>query len=86
MLTAPGGRVGDQPFLLANLSWLINYFHFLSEMEPGKSLNCYLKKILPIVFHQVKFGLARMCELHSGASQSWDSDLTIHCHTDLAGL
>lgn len=55
-------------------------------MEPGKSLDRYLKKILPIVFHQVKFGLARMCELHSGASQIWDSDLTIHCHTDLAGL
>lgn len=34
----------DQPFLLATWSWLVNYFHFLSEMEPGKSLNYFLKQ------------------------------------------
>lgn len=32
----------DQPFLLATLSWLVNYFHFL--MELGKSLNYHLKQ------------------------------------------
>lgn len=43
--------------------------------------------LLSIVFHQVKSGLAHVCELNSGAPQGWDSDPTqICCHTHLADL
>lgn len=41
LLTATWGR---STIPIATLSWLINYFHFLGEMEPGKTLNHCLKQ------------------------------------------
>lgn len=49
-------------------SWLISDFHLLNEGEPGEPLNRYPKwsaYLLPIVFHQVWFGLANVYEVNT---------------------
>lgn len=58
--------VEDQLFLPLTLSRLITFFHFVSEMERGKSLNCCHKQaayylLFPLP-SQVMFGLAHVSE------------------------